>query len=711
MRSLLITVVIALAASAGQAFAPAPALSPAGNCGAPVRSKGPGRVPMSLCANVTSLGAGECVGEVGEGGRGADDLCSPASPNSAHVLHPSLLPHSRRPRQDHVGGQPGSIQPGHGACCGRWRERGNRFGERGNARSASASARLRFRPSLHPPPPDDQIELYYASDLPANRTANVPLKTFPATLASTHLAAGRGSIVMEAPPYFFPVRAIFVMAHASRVSLRAQTGDITFDAPNAPQQVHSAPGKEASKAVVAWSTRDASAPRVVWGASPDALTSGPVEGDTFTYTTADLCGGFAATTGWSSPGALHRATLTGITPGSTVFYRVYDVADPLLTATGVYHAPPPPASPTRIVFKADEGQADADGAARGSNGWAYPASRNTSAAVTADVARAQDGRSLALSSSGARMPTPVASGFNATLIVHGGDVAYANGHAATWDAYMRDNEPAHGRAGIVTVIGNHERDFPKARPGDGARDRFGNSTDSEGECGVLHYARFTSPGATGPASPWWALDWGSVRLVGWSSEDDFAPGSPQHTCLKEALAATNRSATPFLVVVGHRPMYVDSAYPGSGNASDAAFSADARAALERLFYDAGVDLTAAGHHHSFQRTCAIGKDGACVRDASDERGVVHVVAGNAGADFTDGTMFDPTPPLFRRVAFEHGHLRLAADADTLTVTALDDANQSVIDEFTLKARGGGARGDNDARRSRSIAATSLVQGG
>lgn len=534
----------------------------------------------------------------------------------------------------------------------------------------------------------------------------MPLKTFPATLAPTHLTAGRGSIVMQVPNARWPVRAVFIMAHARRVSLRGETGDIVFDAPNAPQQVHSAPGKEASQAVVAWSTLDASSPRVVWGASPDALTSGPVEGDTFTYTATDLCGGLAAKEGWSSPGALHRATLTGITPGSTVFYRVYDAADPSLTATGVYHAPPPPASPTRIVFKSDEGQADADGAARGSHGWAYPASRNTSAAVAADVARAQDGRRLALASSGARMPTPAASGFNATLIVHGGDVSYANGHAATWDAYMRDNEPAHGRAGIVTVIGNHERDYPAPRPSDGARDRFGNSSDSEGECGVPYYARFTSPGATGPASPWWALDWGAVRLVGWSSEDDFAPGSPQHTFLKGALAATNRSATPFLVVVGHRPLYVDSAYNGPGNASDDTFSADARAALERLFLDAGVDMTLGGHHHSYQRTCPIGKEGACVNDGGDagERGVVYVLAGNAGADFTDGTMFDPTPPLFRKVAFEHGHLRLAADADTLTVTALDDANGSVIDEFSLPARA-------PARRSRSIVTTSLVQGG
>ena len=63
MRSLLTTIVIALAASAGHALAPAPAPSPPGaNCGAPVKGKGPGRAPLSVCANVTSLGACEWEG-------------------------------------------------------------------------------------------------------------------------------------------------------------------------------------------------------------------------------------------------------------------------------------------------------------------------------------------------------------------------------------------------------------------------------------------------------------------------------------------------------------------------------------------------------------------------------------------------------------------------------------------------------------------------
>jgi hypothetical protein len=250
---------------------------------------------------------------------------------------------------------------------------------------------------------------------------------------------------------------------------------------------------------------------------------------------------------------------------------------------------------------------------------------------------------------------------------------------------MWDNEPTHARAGVVAVAGNHERDAPRSG------DRFGNVSDSGGECGVPHYARFVSPGPVADAA-WWALDWGSIHFVGWSTEAAFDPASPQHAFLAADLAAVNRSATPFVVAIGHRPMYVDSGYAGGGNASDVAFAADARAALEPLFVARGVDVTLAGHHHSYQRTCPV-VAGAC---AGAGEGPVHVVAGHAGADFTDGAMLDPTPPLFRVVDFRHGYLRLAADADVLTVTSVAAADGGVIDEFSVRVaerrRGGGGTG-------------------
>ena len=57
-----------------------------------------------------------------------------------------------------------------------------------------------------------------------------------------------------------------------------------------------------------------------------------------------------------------------------------------------------------------------------------------------------------------------------------------------------------------------------------------------------------------------------------------------------------------------------------------------RAALETAWAKAGVDLTLAGHHHSYQRTCPA-LEGECVPLAADGSAPVpvHVVMGHGGA--------------------------------------------------------------------------------
>jgi hypothetical protein len=51
-----------------------------------------------------------------------------------------------------------------------------------------------------------------------------------------------------------------------------------------------------------------------------------------------------------------------------------------------------------------------------------------------------------------------------------------------------------------------------------------------------------------------------------STEHDFTPGSPQYAWIEQALANVDRTVTPWLMVAGHRPMYVDSDYVGPATA-------------------------------------------------------------------------------------------------------------------------------------------------
>ena len=298
--------------------------------------------------------------------------------------------------------------------------------------------------------------------------------------------------------------------------------------------------------------------------------------------------------------------------------------------------------------------------------------------------------------------------------------------------------------------------------------RYGNaSEDSGGECGVPFFARIASPGdesksngsillsssatSNGPstfsASPWWSLEEGPVKVVGYSTEHDFSRGSEQFSFLERELLLSRgeaeRRRAPWLVVVGHRPIYIDSNFSGRAappaaaaaeaplNASDVAVSRDLRRELEPLFLEAGVDATFHGHHHSWQRTCATDGSGECVSDAENNDGgagaaaaaagsggggggeraaaaaaaaaplsknkgrknaTVHFVIGHGGGDFTDGSLQVPTPPLFQSVEFQHGHARLRADGGAMTVEAVRASDGKVFDSVTLRKRGGGGGG-------------------
>jgi hypothetical protein len=205
-----------------------------------------------------------------------------------------------------------------------------------------------------------------------------------------------------------------------------------------------------------------------------------------------------------------------------------------------------------------------------------------------------------------------------------------------------------------------------------------------------------------------------VHVHVYSTEHPFEAGSPQHAWIASDLRAVNRSATPWLLVVGHRPPYLASAYPGGGNASDAAVAVDLATHLEPLWLEAGVDLTRAGHHHSYQRTCAMAGGGRCAdgRSAAGAAGYggsaaapvaipaltalanltrgtaaaapVHVVAGIGGGDLTDNAMPWPTPAAWDALAFEHGYVRLVAERDRLALTAVRSSDGGVLDSFELR---------------------------
>ncbi|KAL0023220.1 hypothetical protein WJX79_005106 [Trebouxia sp. C0005] len=311
------------------------------------------------------------------------------------------------------------------------------------------------------------------------------------------------------------------------------------------------------------------------------------------YSSDDMCASPAKDFDFA-PLNLHTFIMTDLEPGEWYEYRLRDSSDTLS-----FRASPRPGPESQVSF-----------VVYGDMGESYharakaPGARATADYVTRDVIDN-----------------------DVDLVVHVGDLSYANGDPEIWDTFMDYIEPYSSRAPYMIGIGNHEYDYRTGKekhrshskdpsgassPYDPDWGNYGN--DSGGECGVATARRFIMPEAYLDAaqqeaanhgssvnSPfWYSFDYGSVHFVMLSTEHDVTPGSHQYRWLEQHLEGIDRCLTPWLVVGMHRPMYV--VHPHKSNRIVAEHL---RASLESLFNQYNVDLVVSGHVHSYARTCNV----------------------------------------------------------------------------------------------------------
>ena len=86
-----------------------------------------------------------------------------------------------------------------------------------------------------------------------------------------------------------------------------------------------------------------------------------------------------------------------------------------------------------------------------------------------------------------------------------------------------------------------------------------------------------------------------------STEHDFSIGSEQHAWIEADLAEAtdNRNRTPWLVVVGHRPLYCSSRTFADRCTVEATRY---RSYLEHLLHRYKIDIYMCGHNHQYERS-------------------------------------------------------------------------------------------------------------
>jgi len=181
---------------------------------------------------------------------------------------------------------------------------------------------------------------------------------------------------------------------------------------------------------------------------------------------------------------------------------------------------------------------------------------------------------------------------------------------------------------------------------------------------------------------WYSFDFGPIHFLQYSTEHDFEIGSQQYKFIEDDLKSVNRSKTPWLIMGGHRPIYIDSTYDG-WPAGDITVSAALMTSLEPLLYKYKVDLTWHGHHHSYQRTCPVYRQ-KCLGYSNDgvARAPVHMVIGHAGAELSYN-IHTVQPSYFEKVVVDHGYSRVFVNGTHLHMDIFYDYDRSLMDTVTL----------------------------
>lgn len=274
------------------------------------------------------------------------------------------------------------------------------------------------------------------------------------------------------------------------------------------------------------------------------------------------------------------------------------------------------------------------------------------------------------------------------LIIHNGDFAYDmdTKDGAYGDMFMRLIEPIASQIPYQTSVGNHE-----------VKENF------------THYdVRFTmvNSGGTDRGNMnnfYYSFDVGPIHFVAFSTEfyyfldySGLSALQSQYEWLQKDLAFASsleqRRIRPWIVVFGHRPMYCSSRDKDDctkdTNILRKGFAG--AFALEKLFYEFGVDVELYSHEHQYERFLPIFD--AQVYNGTDNledpyynpMAPVHLISGSAGCqERLDPFQGHSATGSIKKIA-DYGFTRIRATRCRLYFQQVsDDKNGTIVDNFVI----------------------------
>ncbi|CAO2042169.1 unnamed protein product [Urochloa humidicola] len=323
-------------------------------------------------------------------------------------------------------------------------------------------------------------------------------------------------------------------------------------------------------------------------------------------------------------GKIHHVKIGPLEPGTVYYYRCGMAGKEFTLRT------PPAALPIELVLVGDLGQTE----------W--------TASTLAHVGKADH-----------------------DMVLVPGDLSYADTQQPLWDTFGRFVQRHASRRAWMATEGNHEVEAAPLPPVPGSPPPF-----------AAYGARWPAPHeeSGSPSNLYYSFQaaGGAVHVAMLGSYAPFDAASEQYRWLARDLAGVDRRVTPWVVVLLHAPWYnTNAAHQGEGEAM--------RVAMERLLFDARVDVVFAGHVHAYERFTRV------YDNEANPCGPVYITIGDGGN--REGLAFDfeknhKLAPLsvMREASFGHGRLRVVnATTAHWAWHRNDDAVSVVRDELWLES--------------------------
>ncbi|CAN6270300.1 unnamed protein product [Urochloa humidicola] len=323
-------------------------------------------------------------------------------------------------------------------------------------------------------------------------------------------------------------------------------------------------------------------------------------------------------------GKIHHVKIGPLEPGTVYYYRCGMAGKEFTLRT------PPAALPIELVLVGDLGQTE----------W--------TASTLAHVGKADH-----------------------DMVLVPGDLSYADTQQPLWDTFGRFVQRHASRRPWMATEGNHEVEAAPLPPVPGSPPPF-----------AAYGARWPAPHEEcgSPSNLYYSFQaaGGAVHVAMLGSYAPFGATSEQYRWLARDLAGVDRRATPWVLVLLHAPWYnTNAAHQGEGGAM--------REAMERLLFDARVDVVFAGHVHAYERFTRV------YNNEANPCGPVYITIGDGGN--REGLAFDfeknhKLAPLsvMREASFGHGRLRVVnATTAHWAWHRNDDAVSVVRDELWLES--------------------------